>query len=149
MPQGSIVSQVLFFIFINDLLDNIRSSVCLFAVECVLTSLGHWEAYWQMKFNVAKCHSMRVTRHQHHKQTFFRYSLHNQTLENVQSPNTLVSPLLITWIEISISQKSLPNQLRGFMAVVLLFVCFFVLFFVCFSFNYPILITYLFINLLF
>ena len=28
-------------------------------------------------------------------------------------------------------------------------ICFFVLFFVCFSFNYPILITNLFINLLF
>ena len=38
-----------------------------------------------MKFNVAKCHSMRVTRHQHHKQILFDYSLHNQTLENVQS----------------------------------------------------------------
>ena len=37
-----------------------------------------------MKFNVAKCHSMRVTRHQHHKQILFDYSLHNQTLENVQ-----------------------------------------------------------------
>ena len=65
-----------------------------------------------MKFNVAKCHSMRVTQHQHHKQTLFHYSLHNQTLENVQSQNTLVSPLLITWIEVSMSQKSLPNQLR-------------------------------------
>ena len=49
-----------------------------------LTSLGQWEADWQMKFNVAKCHSMRVTRHQHHKQILFDYSLHNQTLENVQ-----------------------------------------------------------------
>ena len=28
-----------------------------------LTSLGQWEADWQVKFNVAKCHSMRVTRH--------------------------------------------------------------------------------------
>ena len=27
---------------------------------------------------------MRVTRHQHHKQILFDYSLHNQTLENVQ-----------------------------------------------------------------
>ena len=38
-----------------------------------LTSLGQWEADWQMKFNVAKCHSMRVTRHQHHKQILFDY----------------------------------------------------------------------------
>ena len=38
-----------------------------------------------MKFNVVKCHSMRVTWHQHHKQILFDISLHNQTLENVQS----------------------------------------------------------------
>ena len=49
-----------------------------------LISLGQWDADWQMKFNVAKCHSMRVTRHQHHKQILFYYLLHNQTLENVQ-----------------------------------------------------------------
>ena len=89
-------------IFINDLPDNIRSSVRLFADDCVLyrnihsiqdcfilqedlTSFGQWEADWQMKFNVAKCHSMRVTWHQLHKQILFDYSLHNQTLENVQS----------------------------------------------------------------
>ena len=54
-----------------------------------LTSLGQWEADWQMKFNVAKCHSMRVTRHEHHKQILFDYSLHNQTLENVQTAKYL------------------------------------------------------------
>ena len=32
---------------------------------------------------------MRVTRHQHHKQFLFDYSLHNQTLENVQSAKYL------------------------------------------------------------
>ena len=73
------------------------------ALQEDLTSLGQWEADWQMKFNVAKCHSMRVTRHQHHKQILFDYSLHNQT--------TLVSPLLITWIGVNMSQKSLPKQL--------------------------------------
>ena len=61
VPQGSVLGLVLFLIFINDLLDNIRSSVCLFADDCVLyknirslqdclilqedlTSLGQWEA---------------------------------------------------------------------------------------------------------
>ena len=42
-----------------------------------------------MKYNVAKCHSMRVTRYQHHKPILFDYSLHNQTLENVQSAKYL------------------------------------------------------------
>ena len=88
--------------FINDLPDNIKSSVRLFADDCVLyrnihslqdclilqedlDSLGLWEAEWQMKFNVAKCHSMRVTRHYSHKQIIHDYTLHQQTLENVQS----------------------------------------------------------------
>ena len=54
-----------------------------------LTSLGQWEAVWQMEFNVAKCHSLRMTRHQHHEQILFDYSLQNQTLENVQSAKYL------------------------------------------------------------
>ena len=42
-----------------------------------------------MKFNVAKCHSMRVTRHLPSNQIHFKYSLHQQTLEQVQSANYL------------------------------------------------------------
>ena len=107
VPQGSVLGPILFLIFINDLPDNIRSYVHLLADDCVLyryaysiqecfilqedlTSLEQWEADWQMKFNVAKCHSMRVTRHQHHIQILFDYSLHNQTLENVQSAKYLI-----------------------------------------------------------
>ena len=61
VPQGSDLGPILFLIFINDLLDNIKSSVCLFADDCVLyrnihslqdclilqedlDSLGLWEA---------------------------------------------------------------------------------------------------------
>ena len=63
---------------------NIHSHQDCLILQDDLTSLGQWEADWQTKFNVAKCHSMRVTRHQHHKQVLFDYSLHNQNLENVQ-----------------------------------------------------------------
>ena len=38
-----------------------------------------------MKFNVAKCQSMRVTKHPLPKQIIHDYSLHNQVLENVPS----------------------------------------------------------------
>ena len=82
--------------------DNIRSSVRLFADDCVLykntdcqilqddlNSLGQWETDWQMKFNVAKCHSMRVTRHLPSNQIHFNYSLHQQTLEQVESAKYL------------------------------------------------------------
>ena len=106
VPKGLVLGLVLFLIFINDMPDNIRSPVCLFADDCVLyrnihslqdcltlqedlTSLGQWDADKQMKLNEAKCHSIRVTRHQHHKQILFDYSLHNQLLENVQSAKYL------------------------------------------------------------
>ena len=42
-----------------------------------------------MKFNVAKCHSMRETLHYSHKQIIHDYTLHQQTLENVQSAKYL------------------------------------------------------------
>ena len=42
-----------------------------------------------MKFNVAKCHSMRVTRHPPDKHIQFEYTLHQQRLEQVQSAKYL------------------------------------------------------------
>ena len=54
-----------------------------------LNSLSQWETDWQMKFNVAKCHSMMVTRHLPDKQILFDYTLHQQKLEQVQSAKYL------------------------------------------------------------
>ena len=42
-----------------------------------------------MKLNVAKCHSMRVTKHPLPKQIIRDYSLQNQILENVSSAKHL------------------------------------------------------------
>ena len=83
VPKGLVFGPVLFLIFINDLPESIRSPVRLFADDCVLyrniesptdcqilqddlTRLEQWETDWQMKFNVAKCHFMRVNRQELH-----------------------------------------------------------------------------------
>ena len=106
VPQGSVLGPVLFLTFINDPPKNIRSSVRLFAYDCVLyrnitypmdcqilqddlNCLAQWETNWQMQFNIAKCHFMRVTRHLPENQIQFEYSLHQQKLEQVQSEKYL------------------------------------------------------------
>ena len=69
----------LFLLFINDIQDNIKSSLRLFADDCVvyreivtdndhhilqqdLLQLSSWSAMWQMKFNVKKCAVLSITR---------------------------------------------------------------------------------------
>jgi hypothetical protein len=106
VPQGSCLGPILFLLFINDLPDGILSNVRLFADDCVLyrniyshqdcielqndlMKLGIWEQNWLMKFNVSKCHSMRISRHRLDKQITHRYTLHGQTLDEVNETKYL------------------------------------------------------------
>ena len=129
VPQGSVLGPVLFLIFINDLPDNIMSSVRLFADDCVLyrnvkspldcqilqdelNSLAKWETDWQMKFNVSKCHLMRVTRLHPSRHIQFNYTLHQQTLEQVQSAKYLGLTAIDDLDWVNIFPKLHARQLR-------------------------------------
>ena len=50
IPQGSVFGPVLFLIFINDLPDNIRSSVRLFADDCVSYRNIKLSHHWIIRF---------------------------------------------------------------------------------------------------
>ena len=68
---------------------NIKSPINCQILQDHLNSLAQWETDWQMKFNVAKCHSMRVTRHLPDKHILFDYTLHQEKLEQGQSAKYL------------------------------------------------------------
>ena len=68
---------------------NINSLTDCQILQDDLNSPAQWETGWQMKFNISKCHSMRVTRYLHSNQIHFNYSLHQQRLEQVRSAKYL------------------------------------------------------------
>ena len=99
VPQGTVLGPTLFLIYINDIAENIKSNIRLFADDCVvyrqidstqdhvilqedLNNLFDWSNTWQMKFNVDKCVIMNIGNLK--IKAKHGYKMNNQILETVK-----------------------------------------------------------------
>ena len=95
IPQGSVIAPILFLIYINDLPNNLKSTVRLFADDTIiymtisngtdatalqqdLDKLSTWEETWQMEFHPQKCSALHITRSRNPK--YKQYTLHGHIL---------------------------------------------------------------------
>ena len=95
VPQGTVLGPLLFLCHINDLPDAVKSTVRLFADDCLLyrnirnmadhlalerdlQQLETWAKTWGMRFNAKKCYLMSINQ----KSTYF-YQLDGHILQQV------------------------------------------------------------------
>ena len=100
VPQGSVLGPILFLLYINDINENIQSSIRLFADDSIiyrkinsnidhqilqtdLIQLEKWSDKWQMQFNISKCVHLPITNKT--KPSSPQYSLFGQPLSKVTS----------------------------------------------------------------
>ena len=132
VPQSSVLGPILFLAYINDLPEQVRSRVRLFADDTAmylaisslsdanilqddLSKLEQWEKSWDMNFNPAKCQVLHVTRSKTPIPS--KYFLHNTELESATAAKYLgvtISDDLSWGTHINnISKKA--NQTLGFL----------------------------------
>ena len=101
VPQGTILGPILFLCFINDISENIHSTIRLYADDCVLyrsivtdndteilqsdlNSLCKWSDHWKLNFNIAKCKVMSMSRKHHSCQHFYHIGNNMLTTTNCE-----------------------------------------------------------------
>ena len=132
VPQGSVLGPILFLAYINDLPEQVKSRVRLFAddtalylaissttesevLQTDLASLEQWEKMWDMQFNPSKCQVLQITKKAKPLNT--KYILHNVELESVPAAKYLGVTIAddLSWSKhIDITTKK-ANQTLGFL----------------------------------
>ncbi len=101
VPQGSVLGPILFLLYINDINENVQSSIRLFADDSIiyrkinsnidyqilqtyLIQLEKWSDKLQMQLNISKCVHLPITNKT--KPSSHQYSLFGHTLSKVASP---------------------------------------------------------------
>ena len=104
VPQGSVLGHILFLLYINDINENVQSSIRLFANDSIiyrkinsivdhqilqtdLIQLEKWSDKWQMQFNISKCVDLPITNKT--KPSTHQYSLFGHPLSKVASHSYL------------------------------------------------------------
>ena len=100
VPRGSVLGSILFLPYINDINENVESSIRLFADDSIiyrkinsnidhqilqtdLIQLEKWSDKWQMQFNISKCVHLPITNKT--KPRSHQYSLFGHPLSKVAS----------------------------------------------------------------
>ena len=129
VPQGSILGPTLFLYYINDLPDNIASTVRLFADDTIIynTSENHeilqddlrrleiWEKKWDMQFHPLKCEHVTFTR-KTTKRANHTFHLHSTAIPKADKTKYLGVTInsKITWNDHISSVVAKANAALGF-----------------------------------
>lgn len=132
VPQGTVLAPLLFLCYINDLPNNIVSTIRLYADDVLiytsinseedyqklqqdLHTLERWAANWKMSFNIQKCEFLRITNKSDPIHT--QYFLHNQAIREVTHTKYLgvIIDSKLSWSQHIKEISNKANRVKGFL----------------------------------
>ena len=132
VPQGSVLAPLLFLCFINDLPENIKNKIKLYADDVLLYStinslddchqlqadlntLEQWANRWRIVFNPSKCEYLKITNKLHSIST--QYHIQKHTIKEVTHAKYLgvIIDQHLTWNEHTNYVTSKANKVKCFL----------------------------------